>query len=113
MDSTSTICCAGLRCGPGDKRHQAMRTWKGWQVVDQHGQSWHLNSHSINARRWGKEAPRCLQGRERSVSKPLTALISQHGRTTRSGHLCERVKRERVVGRQRASRAERRAELVQ
>jgi hypothetical protein len=31
----------------------------------------------------------------------------------RTGHLCEGVKRERVVGRQLGSRAERRAELVQ
>ena len=36
-----------------------------------------------------------------------------HGRATRPAHLCERVKRERVVGRQLASRSERRAELVQ
>ena len=61
----------------------------------------------------GERSARCLQGRERSVSKPLLRSSRPHGRTTRSGHLCERVKRERVVGRQRASRAERRAELVQ
>ncbi len=34
-------------------------------------------------------------------------------RATRSGVLCERVKRERLVGRQLALRAERRTELVQ
>jgi hypothetical protein len=61
--------------------------------------------------------PRRIDSRYRDVSAVFRSRLLRssrpHGRTTRSGHLCERVKRERVVGRQRASRAERRAEFVQ
>ncbi len=51
----------------------------------------------------------------KKMQEPYPGLGCQlpHGRATQSGHLCETVKRERVVGPQLASRAERCAESVQ